>query len=88
MKNIEGVTTYLKRQMRKDGDLTHRVLEVIKTKDNKTLCYVTNNGQRDYYRIYEFIENAITYDYSTDVNIVYNTGVAFGNFQKSLIDYL
>ena len=87
MKNIEGVTSYLKRQMRKDGDSTHRVLEVIKTKDNKTLCYIDNNGQRDYYRAYEFIENAITYNYSTDVNIVYNTGVAFGNFQRSLKDY-
>ena len=87
MKNIEGVTSYLKRQMRKYGDSTHRVLEVIKTKDNKTLCYIDNNGQRDYYRAYEFIENAITYNYSTDVNIVYNTGVAFGNFQRSLKDY-
>lgn len=87
MKNIEGVTSYLKRQMRKYGDSTHRVLEVVKTKDNKTLCYLDNNGKRDYYRVYEFIENAVTYDYSTDANIVYNTGAAFGNFQKSLIDY-
>ena len=87
MKNIDSVTSYLKRQMRRDGDTTHRVLEVIKTKDNKTLCYIDNNGQRDYYRVYEFIENAVTYDYSTDTNIVYNTGVAFGNFQKSLIGY-
>lgn len=87
MKNIECVTSYLKRQMRKDSDSTHRILEVVKTKDNKNLCYIDNNGQRDYYRVYEFIENAVTYDYSTDVNVVYNTGVAFGNFQKSLIDY-
>ena len=67
--------------MRKDGDSTHRILELVKTKDNKTLCYVDNDGKRDYYRIYEFIENAVTYDYSTDPNIVYNTGAAFGNFQ-------
>ena len=87
MKNIEGITSYLKRQMRKDGDSTHRVLEVVKTKDNKTLCYIENEGKRDYYRIYEFIENAVTYNYSTDANIVYHTGAAFGNFQKSLIDY-
>lgn len=87
MKNIEGVTSYLKRQMRKDCDSTHCVLEVVKTKDNKALCYLDNNGKRDYYRVYDFIENAVTYNYSTDVNIVYNTGAAFGNFQKSLIDY-
>ena len=87
MKNIEGITSYLKKQMRRDGDSTHRVLELVKTKDNKTLCYVDDDGQRDYYRVYEFIENAITYDYSTDPNIVFNTGAAFGNFQKSLIEY-
>ena len=35
MKNIEGVTAYLKRQMIKNGDTTHQVPEVIKTKDNR-----------------------------------------------------
>lgn len=87
MKNIEGVTSYLKRQMAKVKDNKHQVLEVIKTKDNKSLCCVSNNGEKDYYRVYEFIEGAITYDQSTDINIVYNTGVAFGNFQKLLKDY-
>lgn len=87
MKNIECITSYLKKQMRKDSDSTHRVLEVIKTKDNKNLCCIDNNGQKDYYRAYNFIENAVTYNYSTDADIVYNTGAAFGNFQKALIDY-
>lgn len=87
MKNIEGVTSYLKRQMRKESDSTHRVLEVVKTKEGKSLCCIDKNGQKDYYRVYEFIENAVTYDYSTDANIVFNTGVAFGNFQKSLQNY-
>ena len=80
MKNIEGVTSYLKKQLINLNDNVHQVLEVIKTKDNKSLCCIENNNKRDYYRIYEFIENAVTYDYSTDSNIVYNTGVAFNNF--------
>lgn len=87
MKNIEGVTSYLKRQLAKEEDTTHQVLEIIKTKDNKTLCYVDDNGERDYYRIYEYIENAVTYDCSVDSRIVYNTGKAFGNFQKLLRNY-
>jgi len=87
MKNIEGVTTYLKRQLAKEEDETHQVLEIVKTKDNKTLCYIDNNGERDYYRIYEYIENAITYDCSVDKQIVYNTGKAFGNFTKLLRNY-
>ena len=35
MKNIDGVTTYLKRQLVKEEDETHQVLEIVKTKDNK-----------------------------------------------------
>lgn len=87
MKNIEGVTEYLKKQMKQLGDTTHHVLEIIKTKDNKSLCYIESNDERDYYRIYEYIENAISYDCSEDSRIVFNTGKAFGNFQKLLRNY-
>ena len=87
MKNIEGVTSYLKDQMKKENDTEHQVLEVIKTKDGKSLCYLEDDGERDYYRIYEYIENAITYNTSKDYSIVYNTGKAFGNFQRLLRDY-
>lgn len=87
MKNIEGITNYLKRQMVKENDTTHQVLKVVKTKDNKLLCCIDENGERAYYRIYEYIENAVTYDCSKDVQVVYNTGKAFGNFQKLLRSY-
>ena len=88
MKNIEGVTAYLKKQLIKTGDNTHKVLEVVKTKDNKSLCYITNaSDTREYYRIYEYIDNSISYNQSVDKNIVFNTGKAFGNFQKLLRGY-
>ena len=88
MKNIENVTKHLKKEMIKDGDTEHQVLEVVKTKDNKSLCYIVNETDtREYYRIYEFIENAIAYDQSTDKRIVFNTGKAFGNFSKLLSNY-
>lgn len=88
MKNIEGVTSYLKKQMVKNNDNIHQVLEVIKTKDNKSLCYIQDEtGTRKYYRIYEFIENAISYDQSQNEEVVYNTGKAFGNFQRMLEKY-
>ena len=84
MKNIDGVTSYLKKKI----DKKHKVLELVKTKDDKNLCYIINeSGNREYYRIYEFIDNAISYDNSTDKEIVFNTGIAFGNFQKLLSDY-
>lgn len=87
MKNIEGVTSYLKRQLDKEEDTEHQVLEVIKSKDNKSLCFIDDHGERDYYRVYEFIENAVTYDCSTDPKMVYNAGKAFGNFTRLLKDY-
>ena len=87
MKNIEGVTSYLKKKIKKENDTQHKVLEVVKTKDDQLLCYVDDKGERDYYRIYDYIDNAISYDCSVDLDIVFNTGQAFGNFQKLLRNY-
>lgn len=88
MKNIEGVTRYLERMIRKEKDNNHEVLKIVKTTDGRLLCSILGeNGSRDYYRIYQFIENSVSYDYSVDPQIVYNTGKAFGNFQRLLADY-
>ena len=74
--------------MLRNNDFFHKVPEVIKNDEGKSLCYVdVGAGSREYYRIYEFIENAISYDCSTDYNIVFNTGQAFGNFAKLLRNY-
>lgn len=87
MKNIEEVTVFLKKEMNRLGDNFHQVLEVIKTKDGKSLYVLDEHGTRSYYRVYEFIDNSVSYDKSTDYKIVKNTGKAFGNFQKLLKDY-
>lgn len=85
MKNIEGVTSFINKKLNKNNDKNHKTLEILKTKDNSLLCEVGEN--KSYYRIYRFIDNAVAYNYSEDINIVRNTGVAFGNFQKLLADY-
>ena len=52
------------------------------------MCYIYNkNGVKKYYRIYKYIDNSISYDKSFNKDIVYNTGKAFGNFQKLLNNY-
>ena len=84
MKNMGNVTSFLKKQFEKIGDNEHKTLDIVKTKDNNVLCEINN---KEYYRIYEFIENAISYDCSTDLDIVFNTGEAFGNFQRLLQNY-
>lgn len=88
MENILGVTNYLKKQLVLNNDNNHKVLEIIKTKDNNPMCYIYNkNGVKKYYRIYKYIDNSISYDKSFNKDIVYNTGKAFGNFQKLLNNY-
>lgn len=85
MKNIEGVTNHLKKKNIKNN---YKTLDIILTKERKPLCYIDDeNGNRSYYRIYKYIENSISYDYSVDAKVVYNTGKAFGNFQLNLLDY-
>ena len=88
MENILGVTNYLKEQIILNNDNNHKVLEIIKTKDNNPMCYIYDkNGVKKYYRIYKYIDNSISYDKSFNKDIVYNTGKAFGNFQKLLNNY-
>lgn len=88
MKNILGVTNYLKEQLVLNNDNNHKVLEIIKTKDNNPMCYIYDDkGIKKYYRIYKYIDNSISYDKSFNKDIVYNTGKAFGNFQKLLNNY-
>lgn len=88
MQNIENVTNHIKNKIIINNDNEHKVLQIIKTKDNDPLCIINeNNKDKSYYRIYDFIENSVSYDNSQDSKIVYNTGRAFGNFTKMLSDY-
>ena len=87
MKNIEGVTEYLRRQASLENDTSHKTLEIVKTKDRQLLTKVIEDEVSSYYRVYKYIDNSISYDKSTDLEVVYNTGKAFGNFQRLLNGY-
>ena len=51
--------------------------------------YVTEDdfSHKEYYRVYNYIDDSITYNKSESKEVVYNTGKAFGHFQKVLRDY-
>ena len=88
MKNIENVTNWIEKKARFSDDKKHPCLKVIPTKTKKPLAIVLDeNGEKQYYRAYNCIEESISYDVSKDNEVVYNTGKAFGHFQKMLIDY-
>lgn len=84
MKNIENVTNYIKS---KDTD-SKEFVTVINTKEGAPL-YVSEDdfSHKEYYRVYNYIDDSITYNKSVSKEVVYNTGKAFGHFCKVLRNY-
>lgn len=88
MNNIEGITSYLQKELEKSGDKDHKVLKVIKTIDNKNMVvYKNESGEEEFYRAYNFIDNAVCYDTAENQEVARTVGRAFGNFQKLLNKY-
>jgi len=91
MKNIELVTNHIKKKLKKNKDNVHKTLTIIKTIDNENLYTYTNeDGEKEYYRAFDFIENCISYDSLKEaddpVKLAYEAGKSFGMFQKLLSD--
>lgn len=82
MENIEKVTSFLKEKLKEDKK--HTTLAFTPTKEGKYL-YITKEKQ--YFRLCDFIENSVSYNSTTDTEIVKEAGKAFGNFQKLLADF-
>ena len=75
MNNICGVTEHLKAR----GIET---LSVVPTKEGKSFL----KGDACY-RVYDFIENTVTYQTASDINVFRNSGKAFGEFQNYLAEF-
>ncbi len=58
-------------------------LKVVKTKDNEPMLK-TDNGC---YRVYDFIEDSVTYQKAESSQIFKNAGRAFGEFQNALAEF-
>lgn len=80
-----GVTSYLRDKITESGgDPDRETLSVIPALDGKPF-YKDSFG--DYWRSYVFITDAASYDQVEDPEQFYQSGVAFGNFQRLLADY-
>lgn len=85
MENIENVTEHLKKKIIADGgDEKRETLSLIKTIDGKSY-YKTEDG--NYFRMYIFIDDAVTYNKIEEPIHFYNAAKAFGKFQKNLSDF-
>ncbi len=75
MANIVGVTEHLK---------AHGIetLNVVPTKSGESFL-----KGADCYRVYDFIENTVTYQSASDIEVFKNSGKAFGEFQNYLAEF-
>lgn len=84
MDNIVKVTSFLSQKIQaQGGDPDRETLQVIPTKDGDSY-YCAKDG---YYRMYQFVEGADSFDAASRPGILYESGRAFGRFQQLLSDY-
>ena len=85
MQNIVNITNYYRQCLMNDNeDINRGTLTIIKTKDDNNFFKTANN---EYYRMYNYIENTLSYDTIDNDELSYNVGKAFGKFVKVLNNY-
>ncbi|MSS62337.1 phosphotransferase enzyme family protein [Velocimicrobium porci] len=85
MENIERVTAHLRKKIEDYGGNPEReTLNLIPSVNDKSF-YIDENGNS--WRVYKFIEDAISYDSVEKPEDFYESAVAFGKFQRLLADF-
>ena len=85
MENVMNVTSFLRKKIvERGGDPERETLNVIRTVDGDNFL---KDEDRDFWRMYIFIENATSFDMVRTPEDFYNSAVSFGNFQLLLQDY-
>ena len=85
MENIENVTSHIKNKIiEENGDPLRETLNIVKTKEGKSF-YKCKEG--NYWRIFNFIHGASTYQIVEKPEHLYTAGKALGKFQKQLSDF-
>jgi hypothetical protein len=84
MNNIIRVTEHIRSRMEHiDPDLVSRQLTVIDTVDDSQFY---EDGEGNFWRVYNFIENAVSYDTIESPGLAYEAAKMFGWFQNMLVD--
>lgn len=85
MENVVGVTSFLRKKIvEKGGDPDRETLNIVPTKAGNS--YFTDS-YGECWRVYKFIEDAVSYDAVENPDDFYQSAVSFGNFQHLLADY-
>lgn len=85
MENINGITQFLREKiLQSGGDPDRETLNLIPAKDGK---YYYRSSAGEYWRGYNYVEGARTYQIVMKPEHFYHAGKAFGRFQRLLSDY-
>ena len=85
MENMVHVTKYLRKKiLSQGGDPDRETLNVLKTQGGAD-CY--QDSGNNYWRVFSFIENSMCLEKVENSKDFYDSGAAFGNFQRMLADY-
>lgn len=85
MENVVKVTLYLKDMIEKSGGNPDReTLTLVPALDGKSFF---KDEAGEYYRVYRFIEDAVTLNAAGQLSDFYESGIAFGRFQSMLRDF-
>lgn len=85
MENIVNVTEYLREKiLAQGGDAERETLRVVRTKTGAS--YETDSSG-NYWRVYPFIEGTLCLEQVESEKDFYDSGAAFGRFQRMLADY-
>ena len=85
MENIENVTLHLRKKIEAYGGNPDReTLTVIHTREGNNFYKVDDNNV---FRLYKFIEDTVTIEDGSDLEVVKNAGYGYGRFQKLLSDF-
>ena len=85
MENIFNVTEHISKKLKNSGKPNARkVLNFHKTQDGK---HFQIDEYGDYWRLYEYVNNSITYNETNNLKVLEETGKAFGEFQQYLTDF-
>lgn len=85
MSNIQAVTQHLRQKINfVGGDPERETLTLIPSRDGN---FFIRTDAGDYWRGYNYIDNARTYEAAENIEQVYQAARTFGNFQNLLIDY-
>lgn len=82
MENISNVTNFIKNKLKSRGESTSR--KVLKFYPSQSGKYYSIDDKGDYWRVYKFVNNSISFNETENLEILEETGKAFGEFQQLL----